>query len=134
LRFEEDDDGVHRIEGSLAVTSMKFAGCSMDYRERLAINDNPAEVRRWSANLAELSREVSVSEVPPPDGQQSPMRWWMVVIRDADGRGRLRAVQEGGKANRTQATFVTLQIPDEGMAGRVARAFSAAVEVCRRRS
>lgn len=131
VRIDDDDEGPRRVEALLQVVGVQFTGCSMAYRERLTIDSEKAEVRRWSLNLAGLSRNVVAVETPAADGQLSPSRWWTLLIRDANGSAALRATGEEGTPTLGRAGHASIQIPDQSMALRVASALSAAAARCR---
>jgi hypothetical protein len=134
VRIDDDDEGARRVDASVKVVGVRFTGCTMDFRERLAIDNKPVEVRRYSLNLGGLTRDVVATEITAAEGQLSPSRWWTVLIHDANGRGALRATGEEGTPSPGRVQLATIQIPDESMAHRVAGALSAAVAGCKRRS
>src|SRR5205823_7889455 len=56
VRTDYDDEGTFRINAAIQVLSMRFAGCSLEYQERLTINSEPPDTRTHAANLADLSQ------------------------------------------------------------------------------
>jgi len=127
VRTDYDDEGTFRINAAIQVLSMRFAGCSLEYQERLTINSEPPDTRTHAANLADLSQVVTVVQASRPDDVEIPKgRWWAVLLRDAASRDRITSsgTQTAGRA------LAIFQVLDGTMAKRLANAFSAAIERC----
>src|SRR5947208_3163901 len=72
VRTDYDDEGTFRINAAIQVLSMRFAGCSLEYQERLTINSEPPDTRTHAANLADLSQVVTVVQASRPDPRGRP--------------------------------------------------------------
>jgi hypothetical protein len=113
----------------MQVLTMRFAGCAMEYQDRLAINSEPAETHTYSANLGDLSRSVTVAQASRPDDVELPRGpWWAVVIRDGLGLDRIRVSSQ--RSSSIGTALATFQLVDRTMARRLANALSAAIERC----